>query len=118
MRWSLASLVLVLGWIFLGGYACNDYNCRGACLRVYGDPPNHCGATHLSIPDNADAISQCVADCQNALYNEGTDEGEAGVEFTDEQSATEFINCVFNQVDPTSPDCASKARAACGASAQ
>jgi len=115
MRSSLILVLLVLAGAFVTG--CNNHNCRDACARVYGDGEKQCKATHSNrdFDEPAEAIAQCTLDCQAALYDEAIEEGADNSGLTDEQSAVEFINCVWSVVDPTKPDCDVDARTACGA---
>ena len=110
----LVLLPFVIATALLLTSACNDRNCYSTCQRIYGESPTYCGATHTSAADPREAINICTDQCQDALYDERITGDDIGT-FYDEPSSVIFINCVWSQVDPASPDCAQTARNACGA---
>ena len=102
LRTSAAlSLALLLPLVLV---ACDGETCEGACKQYYGDAEGQCNQSSISIATGvtqAEAITNCVRDCQEALYTTSTSaqsgNSSGGIQLlSNETDALDFIHCVVD----------------------
>jgi hypothetical protein len=110
LRTSAALLCMVVLPLLL--VACDGETCEGACNQVYGSGEGQCNQDPISSgtgTTQAEAITNCVRDCQEALYTTSSAEesgnSTGGIQLmSNETDALDFIHCVVDNDFTGAPD--------------